>query len=205
MKKLLVSALLLLGSTLSATQVLVFAGSLRTGSYNKLLAQEAAEMAREEGADVLFIDLKDFPMPFYDADVEAIEGLPQNVKKLRDLMLASDAVIIASPQYNESVSSVLKNALDWASRGENGQASKAAFKEKKFAIMSASPRKKGGAKGLAHLRLILGDCGADVIEPEVSIRFADKAFDEQGHLIDPESAALLRQEIHMLLQTGEPT
>ena len=200
MKKLLVSALLFMSATLSATQVLVFAGSLRSGSYNKLLAKEAAEMARAEGADVLYIDLKDFPMPFYDADLEAVEGLPENVKRLRALMIASDAVIIASPQYNESVSSVLKNALDWASRGERGQASKAAFKGKKFAIMSASPRKKGGAKGLAHLRLILEDCGADVIESQVSIRFADKAFDAQGHLIDPESAALLQQEIHALLQ-----
>ena len=200
MKKILVSALLFFSSTLSATQILVFAGSLRSGSYNKLLAREAAEIARATGADVVYIDLKDFPMPFYDADVEAAEGLPENVKKLRDLMILSDAVIIASPQYNESVSSVLKNTLDWASRGENGQASKVAFKGKKFAIMSASPRKKGGAKGLAHLRLIIGDCGGDVIEPEVAIRFADQAFDSKGHLIDPQSVALLQEEIRVLLQ-----
>lgn len=199
MKKLLVSALLLMCSSLSATQVLVFAGSLRSDSYNKLLAKEAAELARQEGANVTYIDLRDFPMPFYDADLETSEGLPKNAKKLRDLMMESDAVIIASPQYNESVSSVLKNAIDWASRGEDGQASKAAFKGKKFALMSASPRKKGGAKGLSHLRVILGDCGADVIEPETSVRFADQAFDSQGHLIDTETLTLLRQQIQALL------
>lgn len=200
MKKLLVSVLLFLCSNLSATQVLVFAGSLRSGSYNKLLAKEAAELARAKGADVRYIDLRDFPMPFYDADLETAQGLPENAKKLRDLMMKSDAIIIASPQYNESVSSVLKNAIDWASRGEDGQASKAAFKGKKFALMSASPRKKGGAKGLAHLRVILGDCGADVIEPETSLRFADQAFDSQGHLTDSETLTLLQQQIQILLQ-----
>src|SRR5581483_2517354 len=201
MKKLLVSVLLLICLSLSATQVLVFAGSLRSGSYNKLLAKEAAELARAEGADVVYIDLRDLPMPFYDADLETSEGLPENAKKLRDLMMASDAVIIASPQYNESVSSVLKNAIDWVSRGEDGRASKAAFKGKKFALMSASPRKKGGAKGLSHLRIILDDCGADVIEPETSIRFADQAFDSEGHLVDSETLTLLQQQIQVLLQT----
>ncbi len=200
MKKLVLIALLAMTTSLSATQVLVFAGSTRAGSYNKLLAKEAAEMARQEGAKVVYIDLKDLPMPLYDADLEKAEGLPPNVKKLRDQMIASDAIIIASPQYNASLSSVLKNALDWVSRGENGNGSREAYQGKKFGTMSASPGKKGGATGLVHLRQIIEDCGGEVIESQVSIGVANQAFNEEGHLKDPNSSQKVRETVRALMQ-----
>lgn len=98
--------------------ILVFAGSLRADSYNKKLAKDAAEAAGKMGAQVTLIDLKDFPMPFYDADLEASQGLPKNAKRLRDLMIASDAVIVSTPEYNHSIPAVLKNTIDWVSRSE---------------------------------------------------------------------------------------
>ncbi len=204
MKKIVLIALLAMTASLSATQVLVFAGSTRADSYNKLLAKEAAEMARQEGAKVVYVDLKDLAMPFYDADLEKAEGLPANVKKLRDQMIASDAIIIASPQYNASVSSVLKNALDWASRGENGNGSRQAYQGKKFGIMSASPGKKGGAKGLVHLRQIIEDCGGEVVESQVSIGVANQAFNEDGRLKDPKSAQKVRETVRALTQPATP-
>ncbi len=148
-------------------KVLAFAGSTREGSYNKKLVAEAAEKAREMGASVTLIDLKEFPMPLYEADLEKSKGMPDAVKKLRQIMLAHDAMIIASPEYNASIPALLKNALDWASRSEDGEGSKAAFKGKKIAIMSASPGKSGGVRALAHLRTVLEDVGAIVVPSEL--------------------------------------
>jgi chromate reductase len=200
MRNLLFVLLLAFTSTLSATEVLVLAGSTRSASYNKLLARQAAEIAREEGAKVTLIDLKDFPVPFYDADLEAEFGLPENVKRFRGLLMASDAVIIASPQYNDSIPAVLKNMLDWASRSEEGAFTRAAFQGKKFAMMSASPSKKGGAKGLKHLKDVLKECGADLVDDSVSIPYAHLAFDENGHLRDPAHVIALQEEVHLLFK-----
>ncbi len=200
MRSILFFLILACTSTLSATQVLVLAGSTRSASYNKLLARQAAEIAKEEGAEVTLMDLKDFPVPFYDADLEAESGLPSNARRFRTLLMGSDAVIIASPQYNDSIPAVLKNMLDWASRSEEGAFSRAAFQSKRFAMMSASPGKKGGAKGLKHLKDVIKECGGDVIDAQVSIPYAHLAFDEKGHLRDPAQVVALEEEVHALLK-----
>lgn len=192
---------LMLFAPLAAAQmkVLALAGSTRVDSYNKKLIREAAKIAQGMGAEVTIIDLKDYPMPFYDADLEK-EGMPKNAKQFRDMILKSDAVIISSPQYNASIPGVLKNALDWASRDENGQESDAAFAGKKIVIMSASPGKKGGAKGLVHLRAVLKDCGGEVLEKQVSIPSADQAFDETGSLIEIALKQQLEQAVLQLMR-----
>lgn len=151
---------------LAQINVLVFAGSTRKDSMNKKLAMEAAAAAKQAGAHVTLIDLKDYAMPFYDADVES-KGLPKNVKRFRDLMVAADAVIIASPEYNSSIPAVLKNALDWASRADGSSPS--AFAGKKFAIMSASPGRMGGARGLVHLRSVIEDAGGEVLKQQTAV------------------------------------
>lgn len=194
-KTVLIFLCLLLSSSLFASlKVLAFAGSTRKDSTNKKLVLEAAQIAKELGGDVTVIQLKDFPIPFYDEDLEAKEGMPSNAKRLRRLMIESDAIIIASPQYNSSISSVLKNVLDWASRSEEGKPSREAFQNKKFAIMSASPGKNGGAKGLAHLRSILEDCGGEVVETQMAIGNAPLAFKNESY------KAALRQEIEELFK-----
>ncbi len=187
-------------SLFSQTKVLVLAGSTRTDSYNKKLAREAALIAQKMGAKVTVIDLKDYPMPFYDADEEASVGMPEHAKRFRNAMINSDAILIASPEYNQSMSAVLKNALDWASRGEDGSSSKEAFQGKTFGIMSASPGKKGGARGLLHLQAVIEDVRGKVIAKQVSIPRAYQEFNEEGALINADFKHELQEEIKAVLQ-----
>ena len=187
----------------SETKVLVLAGSTRADSYNKKLAYEAASMARKMGAKVTVIDLKDYPMPFYDADMEVSVGMPENAKRFRKAMIDSDAIVIASPEYNQSMSAVLKNALDWASRGEDGNSSKEAFQGKTFGIMSASPGKKGGARGLLHLQAVIEDVRGKVIAKQVSIPRAHQEFDETGALVNTALKNELQEEIKEVLHSAK--
>lgn len=181
-------------------KVLAFSGSLREDSFNKKLVNEAAKIAAQMGAQVKVIDLKDYPMPFYDADLESKFGLPEQAKRLRDLMIGSDAIIIASPEYNGSLSGILKNTIDWMSRGEDAQFSRDAFKDKLFAIMSSSPGGGGGKRGLDHLRVIIQNVGGKVITAQTVIPNAADAFTSQGSLKNPDQQEQLRQEIIQLLQ-----
>lgn len=184
---------LALSATLSAeTKVLAFAGSTRTDSVNQKLVNEAAQLASQMGASVTVINLKDYPIPFYDADLEAAEGMPAHAQQLRQLMIQSEVILIASPDYNSSVPAVLKNVLDWASRSEEAGSSRDAYKGKKFGIMSASPGLSGGARGLIHLRTIITAVGGTVNPMQVSVPGAYNAFDEQGHLKNEELKIKLR-------------
>jgi NAD(P)H-dependent FMN reductase len=201
MLKLIVALCALVTLNLSAeVNVLAFSGSTREESVHKKLVLEAANIARQENANVTVIDLKDFPIPFYDGDLEAKEGMPAKAKQLRQLMIKSDVIIIASPEYNSSVSAVLKNALDWASRGENGGSSREAFKGKKFVIMSASPGSGGGARNLVHLRAIIKDIGGTVLTEQITVPDAFNAFDEKGCLTSPKLKADLQQVIQTAIR-----
>lgn len=198
-KKLLaasIASLLAMTSLAAEIKVLAFSGSTRKDSYNQKLAVEAGEIAKQLGAKVTVINLKDYPMHFYDGDLEMKEGLPKNAKKLRELMIQSDAIIIASPEHNGSMSAVLKNALDWASRGEKGGPSQDAFKGKRFAIMSASPGKGGGARGLVPLKGLIQDLGGVVMSKQVTIPQAHEYYAQKRVIENP----LLRTEIEELLQ-----
>jgi NAD(P)H-dependent FMN reductase len=195
-KILLFMALISASVPLLAEKVLAFAGSTREDSYNKKLLQEAVEIARKMGATVTLIDLKDYPMPFYDADWEKRGGMPKNAKRFRDLMISNEAFIIASPEYNGSIPAVLKNALDWASRGEDGVSSREAFKGKTFAIMSASPGKGGGARGITHLRSIIEAIGGTVVPQQVTIPLAQGYFSEKEMPENPQLKEELQQLLH---------
>jgi len=132
-------------------------------------------------AAVTVIDLKDYPIPLYDADLEAKQGMPSQAKRLRQLMVGSDAIIIASPEYNASISAVLKNVLDWTSRSD-GNYSPDAYEGKKFAIMSDLPVREAELRSLVHLRAIIEAIGGDVIQKQVSVPNANKAFDAKANL-----------------------
>ena len=194
---------LMIGLHLSAAEikVLAFAGSTRKESYNQQLIEQAVTIARQLKAQVTLINLKDYPMPIYNGDLEASEGKPAAAKKLSELMKSHDVIMIASPEYNSSVPALLKNTLDWASRGDKGGYSPDAYKGKQFAIMSASPGSKGGARALVHLRSIITAAGGSVIEPQVSIKEANKAFNAQGELINPSEKEALQAEIETLLRS----
>lgn len=184
----------------AASQVLVFAGSTREASVNKKLAIQAADIASSLGAKVTYIDLKDYPIPLYDGDLEDREGMPANAKTIRRLIVQNQALIIASPNHNGSVSAVLKNVIDWATRGENGGDARDVFKGKKFAIMSASPGPSGGSAGLPHLESIIGKLGGIVMSKKVAIPKAYEAFDENGLLKNQKQRDELKQEIQQLLR-----
>jgi chromate reductase, NAD(P)H dehydrogenase (quinone) len=200
LKWLLVIGLSCIGPLSAQVKVVAFSGSTREQSVNKKLLQEAVKVAERMGAEVKVIDLRDFPMPFYDGDIEAKLGMPEHAKRFRQLLIESDAVLITSPEYNGSVSGILKNTLDWASRSENGQPSRDAFKGKKFAIMSASPGPGGGARGLEHLRTIIENVGGIVVQQRLSVPNAYNAFDPQGALRDDTLKHKLSEEIQQLLQ-----
>lgn len=165
-------------------KILAFAGSTRTASYNKMLVKIAASGAENAGAEVTYIDLRDFPMPLFDEDLEATEGIPENVRKFKELMIAHQGLLIASPEYNSSITAVLKNAIDWASRPQPGEAGLAAFNNKVAAIMSASPGGLGGLRGLVHLRSLLENINVMVIPDQKAISQAFQAFNPDGTLQD---------------------
>lgn len=174
-------------------RILALAGSTRSGSYNKKLVRIAAEGARGAGADVTIIDLRDFPLPVYDGDLESSQGLPANARKLKELMIAHDGLLISSPEYNSSVTAVLKNAIDWISRPESpSEPPLAGFQRKVAAIMSASPGALGGLRGLVHLRSILGNIKVIVLPDQVALPKAADAFDASDQLKDPKLAESVR-------------
>lgn len=180
--------------------VLALAGSTRDDSLNKKLIVEAADLASQMGANVIVIDLKDYPIPFCDSDLIDNEGVPANALELRKLMIQSQAILIASPEFNASIPAILKNFLDWVSVDEEGNASRAAYKEKKFGIMSASPGKEGGIKGLDHLRDIIEDVGGTVIPEQVAVPSAYNAFDEEGKLKDPQLISQLQELVQKTME-----
>jgi chromate reductase, NAD(P)H dehydrogenase (quinone) len=186
---------------MSPTKILVFAGSTRSGSYNKMLSKCAAEALRKAGADVTWIDLRDLALPLYDGDFEEKTGLPEGAKKLKAAMQASDGYLISSPEYNSSITGVLKNAIDWASRTESDdEPALIAFRGKVAALVSASPGALGGLRSLVTLRAILGNIGVVVLPDQLTISHAYESFGEGGQLKDEKKAKQLAAVAKSLVQ-----
>lgn len=170
-------------------KILAFAGSTRKDSYNKKLVRAAAEGARTAGAEVTLIDLKDFPLPLYDGDLEAEKGMPENGKKLRKLFKEHQGLLIASPEYNSSMTGVFKNTIDWVSRDETGEGDLSGFEGKAAGLLSASPGALGGSRALVHVRAMLGNIRVLVIPEQFSLSKASDAFHEDGTMKDPKQKA----------------
>ena len=169
-------------------KILAFAGSLRHDSCNKKVIKIAAAAAKSAGADVTLIDLRDYPLPIYDQEIEDSEGLPAAALKLKELMNGHDAFLISSPEYNSSISGVLKNVIDWASRQATPDESDlVCFRGKTAALLSASPGFMGGMRGLVHLRSILGNIGVLVLAEQKCISNAYGAFGPSGEFLDPKN------------------
>lgn len=169
-------------------RILAFAGSTRTDSFNKKLVKIAARGAELAGAEVTLVDLRDFPMPLFDEDLEASAGLPEPATRLKQLMVEHDGLMISSPEYNSSVTAVLKNTIDWCSRaaggGPAGKEGLVAYAGKGAVLMSASPGALGGLRGLVHLRSILGNIGVILLPNQIAISRAHEAFSPEGNLKD---------------------
>ncbi|WP_043531445.1 NADPH-dependent FMN reductase [Litchfieldella xinjiangensis] len=173
-------------------RLICLAGSARRDSLNKRLAKAATEAAQRHDADVSFIDLADFSMPLYDGDLEADGGLPDAAKRLKALFRESDGFLIAAPEYNSSLTPLLKNALDWISRSETPDEPRlVAFRGKVAALCAASAGATGGRRGLVVLRMMLGNIGVHVLPDQVTLPQAGKAFDGEDRLVDESTAQSL--------------
>lgn len=172
-------------------KILAFAGSLRTGSFNKKLVRIAAEGARAAGAEVTLLDLRDLPMPIYDGDIEREQGLPPNAKAFKRLLIEHHGVLLATPEYNSQYPAVLKNAIDWASRQEPGDTPLIAFKGKIAAVMSASPGALAALRSQTLVRSLLLYLGMVVVPTQIGIARAGEAFDEAGRLKDGKQQAAI--------------
>lgn len=162
-----------------ALRVLVLAGSSREGSVNALLAALVAGQVERSGATADLARMREFEMPAYDGDTEAAQGPPPGAAALRERLLAAQALIIASPEYNASMPGVLKNAVDWVSRFRPQP-----FKDKQTLLVSASPSMVGGNRGLWALRVPLEHLGARVYPDMFSLASAHSAFRDDGRLAD---------------------
>jgi chromate reductase, NAD(P)H dehydrogenase (quinone) len=170
----------------NAPKILAFAGSLRKNSFNKKISQIAALGAKEAGASVTYIDLKDYPIPLYDEEIEE-KGLPENVLKLKELFSSHDGFIIASPEYNGSFSAVLKNTIDWVSRKKSAEdPSLSCFRNKVAVLLSASPGPLGGVRGLIALRQLLSTVHTLVLPEQKTI----PSFDSKENLSEKDQQAI---------------
>ena len=163
----------------NAPRILAFSGSARRESLNKKLLAVAVAAVREAGGEVTLIDLNDHVLPLYHGDLEETEGLPANAVKLIGLIQSHAALLIASPEYNSMITPLLKNTLDWCTRGEDDP-----FPGKVAAVVSASPGPFGGMRSQKLAQQLLLHLGCHVVPVQAILPRADKAFDASGALTD---------------------
>jgi NAD(P)H-dependent FMN reductase len=178
-------------------KVLVVAASLRAGSLNHKLANRAARACRDYGATVDLATLADFAVPIYDGDLETHEGIPAGAQELKRRLVASDAFLIASPEYNGSMPGTIKNLIDWTSRLRPQP-----FDGHHAMLVSASPSLAGGNRGLWALRVPLEHLGARVYPDMFSLAMAHKAFDGD-ELADAELRARFERTVQSFLSLAE--
>jgi NAD(P)H-dependent FMN reductase len=186
-------------------KILVIPGSLRAKSYNVRLAALASKELALADAEVTRISLADFPLPIYDADGAAEAGPAQNAVKLKELLAVHHGVFIASPEYNASITPLIKNTIDWISVVRApGEAQLAVFQNRVFALGGASPGRSGAMQSLITMRQVLANgCRALVIAEQVTVPNAEQAFDEMDQLKDARAADQLKIVVRKLVATAK--
>lgn len=163
----------------TSPRILAFSGSARRESLNRKLLAGVVAAARTAGGEVTLLDLNEFPLPLFHGDLEDAGGLPANAARLIELITQHQALLIASPEYNSMFTPLLKNTLDWCTRGEENP-----FTGRVAAVVSASPGMFGGLRSMTLARQLLTHLGCHVIPAQCILPQADKAFDAEGRLKD---------------------
>jgi len=186
--------------------LLVFAGSTRKQSFNRRLAQATAAMARETGVQVTLLELSDFDIPMYNADLEA-QGTPADVLRLKQILWEHPAWIICAPEYNGSYTALLKNTIDWASRPVKGhpdwQDGIRPFRGKVAGMLSASPGALGGLRSQSHLAPLLINLECWLAPQAFALGNAGSAFDDQGALVQAAHRDRVRAVLDQVLWAAD--
>ena len=189
---------------MSNPRILVFAGSIRSGSFNARLAAIAAKELALAGAEVTHISLHDYAMPIYDGDLQAKSGVPKNAVNLKRMMSVHRGVLIVTPEYNSSLPALVKNTIDWISRVHDPQETRGqVFRDRAFAIAAASGGRLGGARALAALRLILTACHAPVVPNQLALSFAEQAYDDKDRLKHANDIEALNAMLRQLIEFSQ--
>ena len=187
-----------------SARILVIPGSIRLASYNRRLAQEAARLLALGNATVTLLDLADYPLPIYDGDSEEANGPPALAVQLAERIAEQDGLRLVSPEYNASISPLLKNALDWASRVRKVRGKPLQpFRHLVVGLASASPGRLGGLRGLVALRPICQALGAEVLTTQLAVHEAATAFDENGRLADERQRLALDALLEQLIDHAQ--
>jgi chromate reductase, NAD(P)H dehydrogenase (quinone) len=177
-------------------RILAFAGSARKESLNRKLLSFVVATTREAGAEVTLLDLNELPLPLYHGDLEDAEGMPENARKLVELILSHHGLLIASPEYNSMFTPLLKNTIDWATRADENP-----FTGKVAAVVSASPGMLGGVRSMTLVRQLLTHLGCHVVPVQCILPQADKAFDAAGELTSPRTQENVQKIAAALVET----
>ena len=176
-------------------KILFFAGSLRKQSLNKKFVNVAFEIAKAKGGcEPELIDLLDYEMPVYNQDIQDA-GFPQTASRFIEKVMSAQAIVISSPEYNGSISSVLKNTVDWSSRGPKNP-----WAGKQVLLLGASPGALGATRGLWHGRQPFTVLSAHVYPDMMGLPKANEAFDEQGRLKDKASHERLAKLVESFIE-----
>jgi len=183
-----------------ANSLLVFAGSTRQQSFNRRLAHATAAIARDAGAEVTLLELSDYDIPMYNADLEA-QGTPADVVRLKQVLWEHPAWIICSPEYNGSYTALLKNTIDWASSPVAGDPvwsdGTLPFRGKVVGMASASPGGLGGLRAQSHLAPLLLNLQCWLAPVSHAVGQAGQAFDDAGRLQNIE-VHRLKDKLHFV-------
>lgn len=182
-------------------KIIAFAGSTRKGSINQKLVAVAAEKAKALGAEVTVVDLKDYELPLFNEDLEAANGAPEKATELFELMKSHDGLLLGCPEYNGSITPLLKNTIDWLSRPRDGEPRMAAYIGKVCTLLSASEGGIGGMRGLVHVRSILSGIGVIVLPSQVAVGDFSKVIGEDGKVKDSGTEKRLDGAIEELVST----
>ncbi|HVW20422.1 MAG TPA: NAD(P)H-dependent oxidoreductase [Opitutaceae bacterium] len=173
---------------MAAPRILAFSGSSRRESLNRKFLDAAVEEARAAGGEVTLLNLADYPLPLFNGDLEDAEGMPAPAKSLVELIAGHAALLVASPEYNSLITPLLKNTIDWCTRGDANP-----FVGRAAAVITASPGQFGGSKSGLAARQLLSRVGCVLVPRECALPHAHEAFDERGRLKSAHAQQSLRE------------